>query len=90
MKWLRRSASDPAAPRRPTFARVASAVLWSLAVVFAVGAVQVGRALFSNRIWINYRGELVAQADMRRELGFFLVATLLCALLGWYWRRVQR
>jgi cytochrome bd-type quinol oxidase subunit 1 len=91
MKWLRRPAADSSPPQqRASFARLASAVLWSLAIAFAVGVVQVSRALLSNRIWINYRGELIAQAEMRRELVFFSLAAVVCALLAWYWHRMRR
>jgi len=76
--------------RQRNFAQVASALLWVFAIGFAVGAVQVGRAIWSHRVWINYRGELISQAAMRRELVFMLLAAIVCSLLAWYWRRVWR
>jgi asparagine N-glycosylation enzyme membrane subunit Stt3 len=75
---------------RPGFARIASAVLWVLAVVFVLGAAQVSRALWSHKVWVNYRGEVIGSAEMRRELVFYLLATSVCALLAWYWQRSGR
>lgn len=81
---------DPAPWRYARFARIASGVLWALALAFAAGAVQVGRALSSNRVWMNYRGEVISPTEMRRELLFFAVASVVCALLAWHWHGVQR
>jgi len=80
----------PAGSRRPTFARIASGVLWALSIAFVLGAAQVCKALWSNRVWMNYRGEVISQADMRRELVFFVLAAIVCALLALYWHRTWR
>ena len=80
----------PPNSKSPTFARIASGVLWALTLAFVLGAAQVCKALWSSRVWMNYRGEVVSQADMRRELGFFVLAAIVCALLALYWRRIWR
>ena len=75
---------------RPGFARVASAVLWALTLGFVLGAAQVARALWSGKVWMNYRGEVIAAAEMHRELAFFALAAVVCCLLAWYWHRSWR
>jgi len=80
----------PSRPGRPSFARIASAVLWALTIAFLIGAAQVCRALWSNRVWMNYRGEVLAQSELRRELVFFVLAAIVCALLALYWHRIWR
>ena len=75
---------------RSGFARVASAVLWALFIAFLLGAAQVGRALWSQKVWMNYRGEVITSAEMWRELTFFVLAAIGCALLAWYWQRLWR
>jgi hypothetical protein len=78
----------PPEPRRPGYARFISGLLWVFAAGFLIAAVQVGRALLSHRVWMDYKGEAVSQATMNRELIFFIVASVVCVLLGWQWRRV--
>jgi hypothetical protein len=75
---------------RPGFARLVGGLLWAFALGFLLGAAQVGRALWSGRVWANYRGEFVSQSAMRRELVLFILAALVCALLAWYWHRTWR
>ena len=82
--------SPPPAPRGQAFARIASAVLWALTLGFVLGAAQVARALWSGRVWMTYRGEVITAAEMRLQLGFFVLAALVCCLLAWYWHRSWR
>lgn len=72
------------------FARIAGGLLWALTLGFVLGAVQVGRALWSHKVWMNYRGNVVSQATMRGELIFFSLAAVFCALLAWHWHRTRR
>ncbi len=81
---------QPVVQRRQGFARIASGLLWAFALGFTVGAVQVGRALWSHKVWMNYRGDLISQTTMRRELIFFILGDILCALLAWHWHRIWR
>jgi hypothetical protein len=76
--------------RPGSFARIVTAVLWVFTVGFALGAVQVGRALWSRKVWVDYRGEVVSAAAMWRELAIFASLAIVCALLAWYWRRNSR
>ena len=76
--------------RRGGFARLAGGLLWAFALGFAVGAVQVARALWSQKVWMNYRGEVISHTTMRGELVFFIVGAILCALLAWRWHRIWR
>lgn len=77
----------PPEERRGSFARIVTAVLWVFTAGFALGAVQVGRALWSRKVWVDYRGEVVSAAAMWRELAIFASLAIVCALLAWYWRR---
>jgi hypothetical protein len=81
----------PPEERRRGLARVVNAVAWLFAVAAAIGAVQVGRALWSRAVWIDYRGRVVTTAEMWRELVFFALVIIVCAPLAWYgrgaWRR---
>jgi len=52
--------------------------------------VQVGRALWSGKVWVNYRGEIITATEMWRELVFFAVVAIVCAPLAWYWQRFWR
>jgi hypothetical protein len=76
--------------RRRGFARIASGLLWAFALGLAVAAVQVARALWSHKIWMNYRGDVLSQTTMRWELAFFVVGAILCVLLAWHWHRIWR
>ena len=76
--------------RRQGFAGVASGVLWAFALGFAMGAVQVARALWSHKVWTNYRGEVISQTTMRYELAFFIVGAIICGLVAWQWYRIWR
>jgi membrane protease YdiL (CAAX protease family) len=80
----------PTEPRRQGFARIASGLLWAFALGFVLAAVQVGRALWSQKVWMNFRGDVVSQAAMRGELIFFALGAIFCALLAWYWHRTWR
>jgi hypothetical protein len=84
------SADPPTEPRREGFARVVSGVLWAFTLAFVVAAVQVGRALWSHKVWMNYRGDVVSLTAMRGELIFFSVGAIFCALLAWHWHRRWR
>jgi hypothetical protein len=77
-------------PARRGFARLASGLLWTFTLGFVLAAVQVGRALWSHKVWMNYRGNVVSQATMRGELAFFSLGAIFCALLAWYWHRTWR
>jgi len=90
MPVFRRNHDGPPPAQRDGFARVASAVLWALTLGFVLGAAQVARALWSGRVWMNYRGELITAAEMHRELAFFALAAVVCCLLAWYWHRSWR
>jgi hypothetical protein len=81
---------QPLEQRPQGFARIAGGLLWAFALGLIVGAVQVGRALWSRKVWMNYRGDLISQTTMRRELIFFILGTILCALLAWHWHRIWR
>ena len=72
------------------FARLASGLLWALTLGFILAALQVGRALWSHKVWMNYRGNVVSQATMHRELVFFSLGAIFCALLAWHWHRTWR
>jgi cytochrome bd-type quinol oxidase subunit 2 len=80
----------PPEERRRSFARLIAIVLWVFTVAFTVGAVQVARALWSRKVWVDYRGEVVSAAAMWRELAIFALLAIVCALLAWYWRRNWR
>ena len=84
------SVRGPVEERRRRFARVVSVVLWLFALGSALGAVQVGRALWSGKVWVNYRGEIITATEMWRELVFFAVVAIVCAPLAWYWQRFWR
>lgn len=75
---------------RRTFTRIIRVVLWVFTLGCAIGALQVGRALWSRRIWVDYRGEIVTAAEMWRELVVFAVLAIVCALMAWYWGRRRR
>jgi hypothetical protein len=82
---------DPALEQRQRiFARVASGILWAFTIGFAVCAVQAGRALRTDKVWTNYKGEIVTAAEMRHSFIFFLSATVVCFLLAFCWRRFGR
>jgi len=84
-------AASPPEEKRRGFARAVNAVAWLFAVAATIGAVQVGRALWSRAVWIDYRGRVVSTAEMWRELAFFALVVIVCAPLAWYgrgaWRR---
>jgi len=80
----------PPEQRRQVFARAASGLLWAFALGFVLGAVQVGKALWSRKVWMNYRGDMISQTAMRWELVFFILGAIVCALLAWQWRRIRR
>ena len=80
----------PLEQRQRSFARIATGILWAFTIGFAVCAVQAGRALRTDKVWTNYRGEIVSAAEMRNSFIFFLVGTVVCFLLAFYWRRVGR
>lgn len=81
---------QPTAPRRRGFARLVSGLLWAFTLAFVVAAVQVGRALWSHKVWMNYRGDVVSQTAMRGEMIFFSLGAIFCALLAWHWHRIWR
>jgi hypothetical protein len=76
--------------RRRGFARIVTVVLWLFAIGSTLAAVQVGRALWSGKVWVNFRGHVISAAEMWRELVFFLVVAIVCAPLAWYWSRFWR
>jgi hypothetical protein len=80
----------PPEQRRQGFARIASGLLWAFALGFVLGAVQVGRALWSHKVWTNYRGDVISLRTMRVELIFFIFGAVFCALLAWQWHRIWR
>ena len=80
----------PLEERRRGFARIVSVVLWLFTLVSILGAVQVGKALWSGKAWVNFRGHLVTAGEMWRELVFFAVVGIVCAPLAWYWSRFWR
>lgn len=80
----------PPERRRQGFARIAGGLMWAFALGFALGAVQVGKAMWSHKIWLNYRGEVISQTTLRRELIFFIFGGIFCALLAWHWHRTWR
>ncbi|HYM29068.1 MAG TPA: hypothetical protein VET66_13035 [Steroidobacteraceae bacterium] len=69
----------------PRFARLVSGILWALTIAFLLGAAQVARAMWSGKVWMNYRGEVISVAEMHRELVFYGLAALVCGLLAWFW-----
>lgn len=81
----------PPEERRGALARVVNAVAWVFAITAAIGVVQVGRALWSRAVWMDYRGRVVTTGEMWRELAFFALVVIICAPLAWYgrgaWRR---
>jgi hypothetical protein len=82
---------DPTpAPRHQGVARLASGLLWAFTLAFGVAAVQVGRALWSHKVWMNYRGDVVSLTAMRGEMIFFSLGAIFCALLAWHWHRIWR
>jgi len=80
----------PPEKRRQGFPRILSGLLWALALAFVLGAIQVGKALLSHKVWMNFHGEVVSQTAMRRELIFFVLAAITCSLLAWHWHRIWR
>jgi uncharacterized membrane protein YidH (DUF202 family) len=72
------------------FARIVRVVLWVFTAGFALGALQVGRALWSRKVWVDYRGQIVSAAEMWRELAVFALLAIVCALMAWYWHRYWR
>ena len=76
---------------RRALARGVNAVAWLFAIAAIIGGVQVGRALWSRAVWVDYRGQVVTTAAMWRELAFFALVAIVCAPLAWYgrgaWRR---
>lgn len=89
MASLKRAAGD-GGEGRPGFAGIASVILWAIALGFAAGAAQVARALWSGKVWMNYRGEFISTTEMRHELILLIAVTIVCALLAWYWYRRWR
>jgi hypothetical protein len=77
-------------PRRQGIAGIASGLLWAFALGFAMAAVQVARALWSHKVWTNYRGEVISATTMRYELVFFIVGAIICGLVAWQWYRIWR
>ena len=84
------SRDRPTGPAYRGLARIVSGLLWAFTLGFVLGAVQVARALWSHKIWMNYRGSVVSQATMRGELFFFSLAAVVCGLLAWHWHRTWR
>jgi hypothetical protein len=80
----------PPERRRRGFARIASGLLWAFTLGFVLGAVQIGKALWSHKVWMNYRGDVISQAAMRGELVFFIFGAIFCALLAGHWHRIRR
>jgi uncharacterized membrane protein YcjF (UPF0283 family) len=89
---LRRNLREdlPLEERRRRFARTVSVVLWLFTLGATLGAVQVGRALWSRKVWVNFRGHVIGAPEMWRELVFFAVVAIVCAPLAWYWSRFWR
>jgi hypothetical protein len=91
MGWLTRlRGTGTAEEQRRSFARVVAVLLWLFAAAFALGAVQVWRALHSGKTWANYRGQLIGHQDMLHTFIFMVVATALCILLALRWQRFLR
>lgn len=86
----RSNGEPPLEGGRRWFAIIINFVLWLFAVGGTLGALQVGRALWSGAVWMNFRGEAVTRAEMWRELVFFVLVVLVCAPLAWYWSRSWR
>lgn len=82
---------SPPEERRLGVARVINAAAWLFALAATVGAAQVGRALWSRAVWLDYRGAIVTPAEMWRELVYFALVVIVGAPLAWYgrgaWRR---
>jgi hypothetical protein len=80
----------PLDERRQRFAPIVTVVLWLFTIGATLGAVQVARALWSGKVWVNVRGHVITAAEMWRELVFFVVVAIVCAPLAWYWGRFWR
>ena len=80
----------PREQRRQRFAGTAAGLLWVFALGFAMGAVQVARALWSHKVWSNFRGEVISPTTMRHELVFFIAGAVICGLVAWQWYRIWR
>ena len=91
MGWLTRlRAAGTSQEQGRGFARLAALFLWLFAAGFALGAVQVWRALHSGKAWGNYRGELIGHQEMLHTFIFMVVAAALCTLLALRWQRFLR
>ena len=91
VRFLKHLGEDlPLEERRRRFGRIVSVVFWLFTAGCVLGAAQVGRALWSHKTWVNYRGEIVTAAEMWRELVVFALAAIVCALMAWYWGRHWR
>jgi hypothetical protein len=82
--------SPPPEQRGQGFARIAGGLMWAFALGFLLGAVQVGKAMWSHKAWMNYRGEVISQTTLRWEFIFFFFGSVFCALLAWHWHRTWR
>jgi hypothetical protein len=91
MSLLKRPREDlPPEQRRQGYARIASGLLWAFTLGFVFGAVQAGKALWSHKVWMNYRGDVISRTAMRAELVFFIFGAIVCALLARHWHRIWR
>ena len=91
MRLLGRSRPEvPLEERRRRILGTAGTISALLAVGFVFGALRVWTALHSGRVWVNSRGEVLTQADLRTELVFLLVGGVLSSALAWFWLHVRR
>jgi hypothetical protein len=91
MRLFGRSLRDlPLEERRRKILGTAGLISALLAAGFVFGALRVFTALHSGRVWVNSRGEVLTQADLRSELVFLLVGAVLSSALAWFWLHVRR
>lgn len=80
----------PVEERRRRILGTAGLISALLAVGFVFGVFRVWTALHSNRVWVNSRGEVLTQGDLRTELVYLLVGAVLSSALAWFWLYVWR
>ena len=91
MRLFGRSRAEvPFEERRRRILGTAGLISALLAVGFLFGVLRVWSALHSGQVWVNSRGEVLTQADLRTELIFLLVGAVLSSALAWLWLHVRR